>query len=81
MVIFPDGKCGVRKFRNMVTRDIDGTPVFNCEGNCGCRRCFTGDITYVIGGFPMTFDGLAAALLKPTGLTPAWLSEFAVKQQ
>ena len=24
---------------------------------------------------------LAAALLKPTGLTPAWLSEFAVKQQ
>ena len=24
--------------------------------------------------------GLAAAMLKPTGLTPAWLSEFAVKQ-
>ena len=34
----------------MVTREIDGTPVFNCEGNCGCRGCFTGDITYVIGG-------------------------------
>ena len=25
MVIFPDGKCGVRKFRHMVTREIDGT--------------------------------------------------------
>ena len=24
--------------------------------------------------------GLAAALLKPTGYTPAWLSEYAVKQ-
>ena len=25
MVIFPDGKCGVRKFRHMVTREVDGT--------------------------------------------------------
>ena len=22
-----------------------GTPVFDCDGNCGCRGCFTGDIT------------------------------------
>ena len=25
MVIFADGKCGVRKFRHMVTREVDGT--------------------------------------------------------
>ena len=25
MVISADGKCGVRKFRHMVTREIDGT--------------------------------------------------------
>ena len=25
MVIFPNGKCGVRKFRHMVTREVYGT--------------------------------------------------------
>ena len=25
MVLFEDGKCGVRKFRHMVTREIDDT--------------------------------------------------------
>ena len=71
MVIYPDGKCGVRKFRHMVTREIDGTPVFDCDGNCGCRGCFTGDITYVIGGFMMTFDGLQCPCEGGSGDDPA----------
>ncbi|MBQ3340860.1 MAG: hypothetical protein IJG84_03110 [Kiritimatiellae bacterium] len=48
----------------------DGTPVFNCEGNCGCRGCFTGDITYVIGGFLMTFDGLQCSCEGGSGDDP-----------
>ena len=49
----------------------DGTPVFNCEGNCGCRGCFTGDITYVIGGFLMTFDGLQCSCDDGSGDDPS----------
>ena len=49
----------------------DGTPVFDCDGNCGCRGCFTGDITYVIGGFMMTFDGLQCPCEDGSGDDPA----------
>ncbi|MBQ3341745.1 MAG: hypothetical protein IJG84_07595, partial [Kiritimatiellae bacterium] len=49
----------------------DGTPVFNCEGNCGCCGCFTGDITYVIGGFLMTFDGLQCSCEDGSGDDPS----------
>ena len=55
MVIFPDGKCGVRKFRHMVTREVDGTPVFDCDGNCGCHGCSTGIVTYEVGRREMSF--------------------------
>lgn len=35
----------------------DGSPVFCCDGICGCGGCYTGDITYRIGGYGLSFGG------------------------
>ena len=35
----------------------DGSPVFCCDGTCGCGGCYTGDITYLIGGHGLIFGG------------------------
>ena len=36
----------------------DGSPVFNCQGNCGCGgNCNTGSITYTYVGYSRDFDG------------------------
>jgi len=32
-------------------------PVFDCNGTCGCGGCSTGDITYEVGGFQMSYGG------------------------
>lgn len=36
----------------------DNTPVFICDGTCGCGGCSTGDITYEIGGYRMSYGGI-----------------------
>ena len=36
----------------------DGTPVFDCEGNCGCGGgCYTGEVTYECSGHEFSFGG------------------------
>ena len=42
----------------MVTREVDGTPVFDCDGNCGCHGCLTGIVTYEVGRREMSFGAL-----------------------
>ena len=32
-------------------------PVFDCDGTCGCGGCSTGDITYEVGGYQMSYGG------------------------
>ena len=36
----------------------DTTPIFDCDGTCGCGGCYTGDITYEIGGHSMSYGGV-----------------------
>ena len=36
----------------------DGTPVFDCDGNCGCGGgCYTGEVTYECSGHEFSFGG------------------------
>ncbi len=35
----------------------DGTPLFMCDGTCGCGGCSTGDITYEVGGCSFSYGG------------------------
>ncbi|MGN0832881.1 MAG: hypothetical protein ACI4RD_04435 [Kiritimatiellia bacterium] len=35
----------------------DGTPVFDCLGDCGCGGCQTGDIVYKYSGYELVFGG------------------------
>ena len=36
----------------------DATPIFDCDGTCGCGGCYTGDIVYEIGGHSMSYGGI-----------------------
>ena len=36
----------------------DATPIFDCDGTCGCGGCYTGDIAYEIGGHSMSYGGV-----------------------
>ena len=35
----------------------NGSPIFCCDGNCGCGGCSTGDITYRIGDHDQIYGG------------------------
>ncbi len=36
---------------------LDGTPIFACDGACGCGGCSTGDMTFTLEGYAFTFGG------------------------
>ena len=39
------------------TLEADGTPVFSCDGACGCGGCSTGDVVYRFAGYEFTLGG------------------------
>ena len=39
------------------TMEADGTPVFSCDGACGCGGCSTGDVVYRFAGYEFTLGG------------------------
>ena len=44
----------------------DGSPVFNCQGNCGCGGyCNTGNIIYTYVGYSRDFDGWSCCCHSP----------------
>ena len=44
----------------------DGSPVFNCQGNCGCGGyCNTGNIIYTYVGYSRDFDGWSCSCHSP----------------
>ena len=42
------------------------TPVFDCDGTCGCGGCSTGDITYELDGYRFSYGGFFCSCPRDT---------------